>query len=290
MDHSLPNASFHAVTGADCPIKVVDIGANPIDGTPPYATLLRAGWADVVGFEPDPAALARLNATKGPRETYLPYAVADGGRHLLRFCQAPGMTSLLEPNQAVLGLFHGFPDWGRVLSTKPIDTVRLDDVEETRGADLIKLDIQGGELLALRHAEQRIATAVVVQAEVEFLPLYVDQPLFGDVDGFMRQHGFMFHRFFPAVSRVVQPLVVANNIYAGLSQIVWADAVYIRDITRLEALSELQLLTMAAILHDCYGSLDITLHLLGEHDRRRGTGYAAAYLPRLQAAATVRAA
>jgi FkbM family methyltransferase len=286
MDHELPKSAFHALTGIDCHVKVVDVGANPIDGTPPYATLLHSGRAEIIGFEPDPAALAQLNANKGPRETYLPYAVADGGRHLLRFCQAPGMNSLLEPNQPVLALFHGFPEWGHVVATRAVDTVRLDDVEETCGADLIKLDIQGGELLALRHAAARLADATVVQAEVEFLPLYVDQPLFADIDGFMRQNGFMFHRFFPEVSRVIRPLVVDRNIYAGLSQVVWADAVFIRDITRLDLLSDRQLLVMAAIMHDCYGSFDVTLHLLNEHERRRGTQFADVYLSRLSAHAT----
>ena len=29
------------------------------------------------------------------------------------------MTSLLRPNPAVLALFHGFPDWARVIATPP---------------------------------------------------------------------------------------------------------------------------------------------------------------------------
>ena len=41
------------------------------------------------------------------------------------------MTSLLEPNQELLALFHGFSDWGKVLQTEEIDTIRLDDVAET---------------------------------------------------------------------------------------------------------------------------------------------------------------
>jgi FkbM family methyltransferase len=276
-----PTATFRALTRTDVRVKIVDIGANPLDGTPPYEVMLRSGDADIVGFEPNPQALAKLNAMKGPTETYLPYAIGDGGRHTLNFCQAPGMTSLLTPNPAVLNLFHGFPEWGKVTSTEELDTARLDDIEETAGVEMIKIDIQGGELMAFSNAKKRLKTTLVIQTEVEFLPLYVDQPLFSEVEMFLRKQGFMLHRFYPTVSRVVQPMLVENSIYSSLSQTVWADAVFVRDFTRLDRLSDLQLLKTGAILHDCYGSIDLVLHLLTEHDRRRGGTLGPDYLRRL---------
>ncbi len=285
-----PSASFAALTGVDLRVKVVDVGANPIDGDPPYAALLRAGAAEVVGFEPNRAALADLDARKGPHETYLPHALGDGGRHRLHLCQAPGMTSLLEPDPAVLGLFHGFPDWGRVLATEEVATVRMDDLPETAGADLLKLDIQGAELMVLRHAQARLRDAVVIQAEVEFLPLYRGQPLFAEVEVFLRDHGFRFHRFFPAVSRAIRPVLVGGDPYAGLSQLVWADAIFVRDLTRTEALSARQLLAAAAILHGCYGSYDLVFHLLAAHDARCGGALAPRYLAGLQTPPLPRAA
>lgn len=284
MQHSISAPSLKALIGIGQRIKVVDIGANPLDGSPPYAGLLQAGIADVVGFEPNREALARLGAMKGPNELYLPHSVGDGKRHTLNYCQAPGMTSLLQPNADVLGLFHGFPDWGRVVATESVDTVRLDDIEATRGVEFLKLDIQGAELMALRHGQDRLREVLVVQTEVEFLQLYIDQPLFSEVELFLRSFGLMFHRFYPTVSRVVRPLLVRNDIYAGLSQVVWADAVFVRDISKLALFSDEQLLSMATILHDCYASIDIVLHLMTEYDRRRGTNLGSVYLSGLQAA------
>jgi FkbM family methyltransferase len=283
MEHQPASvATFQSLTKTDVRVKIVDIGANPLDGTPPYDLLLRTGAADVIGFEPNPDALAKLNAMKGPTETYLPHAVGDGKRHTLNFCQAPGMTSLLQPNPAVLELFHGFPDWGRVMSTEELDTVRLDDIPETAGVEMIKIDIQGGELMAFTSAKKRLKTTLVIQTEVEFMPMYVGQPLFSEVEMFLRKHGFMLHRFFPSVSRVMRPLLVDNNIYAGLSQLVWADAIFVRDFTRLDLLSDEQLLKTGAILHDCYGSIDLVMRLLTEHDARTGGGLAGAYLERVK--------
>ena len=225
------------LAGIDVHVKVVDVGASNLGGITPYAPLLAAGIADVVGFEPNPRALDRLNQLKGPHETY--------------------MSSLLQPNPKVLHLFHGLPEWGRVTEEITVNTVRLDDMPETAGLDLLKMDIQGAELMVLRHAEERLKNALVIQTEVEFLPMYVDQPLFSDMDIFLRERGFVLHRFYPTVSRVIKPLIVDNNPLAGLSQLLWADAIFVRDFTRPEVLSNRQLLTMAEILHDCYGSVDL---------------------------------
>lgn len=281
---------FNALLGTSLHIKVVDVGANPIDGAPPYAAMLRAGHADIVGFEPNPSALAKLNARKGHAETYLPFAIADGRQHTLHVCRAPGMTSLLRPNHAVLRHFHGFAAWGEVLGTQDVQTARLDEVEETRGMQLLKIDIQGGELLALQNAVSRLRGTLVIQAEVEFLQMYVDQPLFADIDAFLRGAGFVFHRFFPAVSRVIGPMMVEGNIYAGLSQMLWADALFVRDFTKAHVFSDDDLLATAMIVHDCYRSYDLSLSMLSEYDRRTGKTMAGRYLSGLQSHGARRAA
>jgi hypothetical protein len=43
-------------------------------------------------------------------------------------------------------------------------------------------------------------------------------------------------------------------------------------------LSDLQVLKMARILHDCYGAQDLVLHLLCEHDHRTNGKLAAIYM------------
>jgi hypothetical protein len=203
----------------------------------------------------------------------------------MNFCRDPGMTSLLEPNQAVLGLFHGFPEWGEVVASEPLHTRRLDDIPETAGVDMIKIDIQGGELMAFSHATLRLKTTLVIQTEVEFLPMYVGQPLFAEVELFLRSQGFMLHRFHPTVSRLMRPLTTADQLNAGFGQLVWGDAIFVRDFTRLAALTDGQLVKAAAILNDCYGSIDLVVHLLAEHDKRTGGTLAARYLAALNAAA-----
>jgi FkbM family methyltransferase len=277
----LPSARFLSLSeilDQEPVVDVVDVGANPIDGDPPYKGLLASGMARVVGFEPNPDALKVLNDSKGPNEVYLPHVIADGKRHALRFCRASGMTSLLQPNSELYQYFHGFTEWGTVLKEEIVETVRLDDVEEIHNLDYLKIDIQGAELLVFKNAKRRLSECTVIQTEVEFLPLYIDQPLFSDVERFLRSRGFIFHRFWPAArSRTIRPMLVNNDIYKGLSQIVDADAVFIRDFTRLDRLNDRALLRMALTMHDVYRSFDVVLRLLMEFDRRCGSALASRY-------------
>jgi hypothetical protein len=50
-----------------------------IEGDAPYLPLLRARLAEAYGFEPQPEALAALEARKSEHETYFPHAVGGGG-------------------------------------------------------------------------------------------------------------------------------------------------------------------------------------------------------------------
>lgn len=274
--------TFRQLTNENPRQKVVDVGASELGGVPVYTPLLNAGNGELVGFEPSREQLMKLNNTKQPYATFLPHAIGDGGRHTLRLCAAPGMTSLLEPNPDVLNLFHGFPTWGKVLTTEEIETKRLDDIPETKGLTFLQMDIQGAALMALQNARERLSEALLIHVEVEFLPLYKNQPLFSDVESFLRPFGFVLHRFHDTNIRAIQPMMMNNDIYAGISQIVWADAVFVRDFSRMSLLSPVQLLTLAAIVHDCYASVDLALHLLLEYDRRMQTQLSPRYMTELQ--------
>jgi len=61
------------------------------------------------------------------------------------------MTSLLEQNADLYDYMHGVSDWGKVQKHVSIPTVRMDDVEEIKNIDYLKIDIQGGELEVFRH-------------------------------------------------------------------------------------------------------------------------------------------
>ena len=266
------------------PVDVVDVGANPIDGVPPYKNLLERGHMRLVGFEPQSDAFERLNAAKGPHETYLPNAVGDGRPQCFRVCRAPGMSSTLVPNIPLLRRFHGFEQWAEVVEERKIETVRLDEVAEISDLDFLKIDVQGGEMAVFEGGRERLAGAVAVQTEVSFLPLYLDEPMFSEVDQMLRGLGYMPHCFAAVNTRAVKPLVVKGSIYNGLNQLFQADMVYIKNFDEIEGLPSKKLKSLAMVLHYCYGSVDVAQFVLLVHDRQFGTEYWHRYMDLLGAA------
>ena len=156
--------------GPKRPTAVVDIGANPIDGDPPYKTLLQKRGCRATGFELQAEALAMLNKHKSEFETYLPNVIADGNPATLRICRAPGMTSLYKPDTKMLAYFRGFPEWGTVVKEISVSTTRLDDVIAEDALDFLKIDIQGGELTAIENGQRCLAHAVAIQVRFPFCP------------------------------------------------------------------------------------------------------------------------
>lgn len=261
-----------AVADILCPARltaVVDIGANPIDTDPPYKKMLGKRLCTVVGFEPQAEGLATLNARKSDLETYLPYAVGDGAAGILKVCQAPGMTSLLTPNPRVLECFPGFAHFGKVNKEIPVETRTLDSISEIIQLDFLKIDVQGGELAVFRNGASRLANAVALQTEVSFVPLYKDEPVFGDIDLALRGLGFIPHMFDKINKRAILPVHFADNIYAGINQVLEADIVYVRDFTQPEKMNSEQLKHLAMIAHHCYESYDLAANCI-QHLIARG--------------------
>jgi FkbM family methyltransferase len=238
---------------------VVDVGANPIDGDPPYKAMLADGLCQVVGFEPQPGALARLNQTKGVHELYLPHAVADGTERTLHVCELEGMTSLLVPDPSHLALFNLFPIWGKVKERIPVATRKLDDIAEIAQMDFLKMDVQGAEREVLAHGRAKLRDTVVIQTEVSFVPLYQDQPCFGEMDLALRELGFLPHCVTGTKIWPLAPLVVGNEPNRGIRQLLETDMVYVRDFSETGNMSAEQWKHLALIAHHCYGSYDLAL-------------------------------
>ena len=243
------------------------------DGADRYVDLVSQGLAQVTGFEPNPDEFARLSQRPGPYR-YLPLFLGDGKMATFHLTNYPGCASLLEPNPDVIDLFQtmdSIPDYGNfyVRAREQVQTTRLDDVAPQVRGDLLKIDVQGAELMILQNGPRVLGQTLVLETEAEFVPLYRDQPLFGDLQSFLRAEGFMLHKLIDFGGRPFRE-VKPQNPFAPVSQVMWADAVFVRDFSRLEAYGDEDLLRAAAILHVVYQSYDLVGLLLREHDRRLG--------------------
>lgn len=263
-------------------IKIVDVGAMGLgDGTEPYAALMRATPCDVIGFEPQEEECAKLNGVNRPGHTYLPWFIGDGGRHVFYECAFGATSSLYEPDTALLEKFQNLENLVRVVRTTEVDTRRLDDLPEVVGADLLKIDVQGAELMVFAGGEKMLREVVAVHTEVEFVALYKNQPLFSDVDAYLRKNGFAFHRFSHTTGRTLQPLVLNNDVNAAMSQTLWGDAIYLKDFMKFGELPSDKLLKLAAILHWNYHSIDVAAAALKAYDQKEGTNAFPTYIDSL---------
>jgi FkbM family methyltransferase len=236
---------------------VVDIGANPIEGSPPYKPLLDAQLCRVTGFEPQASALAELNCKKGANEAYFAYAVGDGLAHTLNLCAYPGWTSIFVPSVAALEAFSFFKTNARVVGQTQVQTQCLDDLVEVDDIDFLKIDIQGGELAVFVHGREKLKNAVVIQTELQFVNLYEGQPSFGEVDQELRAQGFIPHAFAGLKKWPISPLQFGGNPTQPLNQLLEADVVYVRDFIHADSISSDQLKHLCLIAHSCYNSFDL---------------------------------
>lgn len=249
------------------PTSIIDIGANPIDGDPPYKEMLGYGLCTVTGFEPQQRALAELQQRKGPLENYRPEVVADGREHRLKITKASGMTSLLTPDHNQLALFTPFLDLGTVVEEHEVQTHRLDDLD-IDDFDLLKIDAQGSELMVFQNGQQRLGGTVAIHTEVSLVPLYHGQPTFGEVDNELRSQGFMPHSI-PDVKRwAIAPTVFDGNVYTPGNQVLEADIVYVRDLAHPERMTSEQLSHLAMIAFHIYGSVDLTVYCILQLQQR----------------------
>ncbi|GMA20910.1 FkbM family methyltransferase [Arsenicicoccus piscis] len=248
--------------------EVVDIGANPLEDEPPYLAMLRDGLCRVTGFEPQQEALERLRSAAGELERYLPYAIGDGGSHTLHVCASSGFSSLYEPDPAQLELLVDFPRLATVVERVTLPTTRLDDVHEIEWMDHLKIDVQGAELMVFCGGRSRLAQTTTIQVEVGFHRLYRDQPTFADVDLELREQGFVPQGFVTTKTWPIAPVQWADPDEERARQLVEADVLYVRDLTRLDRLDDEQLRHLALVTHEVYDQRGVALRAVRELVRR----------------------
>jgi FkbM family methyltransferase len=256
-------------------MTVCNVGSRKLESTDDYASQdwgIFAPRLTIYGFDADADACDAANAELENRqvnwtEQHIPLALARSvGESTLYVTKEPMCSSLYPPNEPYLARFNNLPEVASLDFTVGIETTTLDSFCETEGIDeidFLQVDVQGADLQVLEGAPHILGSSILgIQIEVAFSELYVNQPLFADVDTYIRKQGFTFFNL-RVGSRERARSPIFSSAFRG--QLLWGDAYYFRDLIREDIISPLKtpdkILKLACIA-DIMDFPDYTLELL----------------------------
>jgi FkbM family methyltransferase len=245
-------------------LKLIDVGAR---GEPRGAFAFLARHAELIAWEPDPDEAKRLEADLGERHvwrrvTVIPKAAgAHAGTATLYVTAKPGMSSLLAPNEDVVRRYparRGFRVEGRV----EVPVMSLDAAAADYGftdACLAKLDTQGTELDILRSGERLVRDSLLgIYVEALFRPFYVGQSLFSDIDGYLRERGFVLM----SLKRTQQRPFGYRKEFYSRREVLWAHCLYLRDPSWVASGTDLLRVHRYLAIALAYEHLDLVFEVL----------------------------
>src|ERR1700754_2915888 len=220
MRSRLPDllAAQVAIFGNPPSLTVVDAGAH--HGHTAVQYLEHFPNSRVIALEPEPENFAIAKAALAPfreRVDLLPFALAEtDGSVALRLTSHSGAHSLLE-----VGDMRYYDAPVETLTPIEVRAVSLDSLSAEHRLDrldILKMDIQGAELLALRGAAGLPARHAIglIPLEVLFQPLYRNQPTFWEIADHLRSLGY-----------ALQGLHEQRHHAGNHAVLRWADAVFV---------------------------------------------------------------
>jgi len=185
---------------------------------------------DVISFEPDQEEYEELSNKKMNRDLVLPYALYSEEKIInLNLTKARGCSSIYKPN---ISFLNKFPDVERfdVEETEEVQATTFDTLfkhQIIQQLDFIKLDTQGTELDILRGGEKLINDNIIgLQIEVEFKQMYNGQPVFSEIDHYIRNK-FELELF--DIRKACWKYIEGRGIGPSKGQLIFGDALYFRN-------------------------------------------------------------
>jgi len=248
------------------PLTVVDVGAS--DGLTQVWSSHRR-YLRIIGFEPDFRAFKELQ-NQGSRLTrYFNVGLNDKhGPISFYLTRKQKNSSCFLPNRNFLNRFHNASRYD-IVEEVTIPCKSLDEVlheGNLNDIDFIKLDTQGSELAILQGATSVLAHSVFgLEIEVAFAQIYEGEPLFSDIDRFLRPFGFDLID----LRTTSWKRKIGITVGRAKGQLIAADALYLRQpLALLETLKKhdnrmaRSKLLRALSVCQTYAFLDYALELL----------------------------
>lgn len=210
----------------DKPVRnMLDAGAS--NGHVTQRLLKQFPKANSYLFEPNPVYTQQLQALAQQDSRVFPQHKAlssTEGEMTLHVAQSPGRSSLFKSTAAGVG---GNTDKWQIKQDVQVPVVCIDQWKQRQNVgeiDLMKLDIQAGELDALKGADQTLREEVsMVFTEAFFNPRYTGGALFGEIDAYLRQRGFTLYNIYSPRANKQGQLLWANVLFVHKTRLNMAD-------------------------------------------------------------------
>ena len=169
------------------PSVIIDAGSRDLCQSIEFANEFPN--AKIIAFEPTPQQYQYCleRSKQYPNITVLPYAVSDKNGEATFYVTPSniGASSLLEP----IDVPWGVCEFDKI----KVQTVRLEDVLKDMGiqkVDILLMDVQGGELAALRGYGSYINNTDFVECEASKFGYYKDHPLCPELEKYFDENNF----------------------------------------------------------------------------------------------------
>jgi FkbM family methyltransferase len=275
---------FIKQAGTNISFTIIEIGALKLNKEKEsfYELLDYFPSSKIIGFEIEKEVCEKMNSESLKGIKYYPYALGKANeKRKLYITQHPMCCSLYKPNEAFNKLYNNL-EVTNLKDEIEIDTITLDyfiDKHDIGNIDFIKIDVQGAELDIFKGASNALKNVLNIVCEVEFIDVYENQPLFGDICNYLSQYNLMFNKFLGLAGRAIKPVKLDNNLNKP-SQHMWSDAVFVHHILKIHDLNNIQLIKLS-LLACVYYSLDLTFYCLSIYDKRNSTSFARDWMTKI---------
>jgi len=190
--------TFHdqQVLLSDIPVQTIfDVGAHIGVITAEYRRFFPK--ATIYSFEPLPVAFEEL-CTRFKDDGLvrpIPLAVSNKAGKRMFFVNQDNTTISLLPAADETKYWVNPPDAIKSIATIEVPVTAIDDFckqESVNEIEILKMDIQGGELMALEGATGKLSQGAIllIYTEVPFVPIYTGQALFYEIYDFLSRYGY----------------------------------------------------------------------------------------------------
>jgi FkbM family methyltransferase len=214
-----PYKDQKAILATAEPYPIFDVGAHLGDMTDAYAKLFPKSL--VYSFEPFPNSYnvlkARFKNNVGVKPLQLAISNKPGIVDFYSFAASAGNSLLSASNEA-----ERWADWSNSMVLKDTIKVKVTTVDKfcrEQNIDrimILKMDMQGGELLALEGTKEMLSRKAInlIYSELLFVPVYTGQAEYYQICEFLSRFGYSLFNIY-------------NQRYDISGKLKWCDGLFV---------------------------------------------------------------